>query len=407
MPTQIAYQRELSRRLYEGELPVIAGANTSSTGTTITDLLGNLNYSSGDTNFYDGIYVTVVTSAEAARGETRVTRGGWAVTGSLTVDPSVGSLASGDLFVLSKHPPRLLQDAINRLLRNTYQPTFFPLSLHIMGNDANDMEPSSIATDYSSTNATNSLESAIVFNGAQSLQIDATSAGGFANTGNIGVSDGQTLYAAVMMYSTSGDSGTFRVVNVTNSNATIEEAKTDEPSFMEMFIRFSAPASCEQIDFRFIADANTDIIYVDDFQVWRQDNGVYPLPSWIEWPEQIIDVRGFPQGTAGPTSDDDFRANERASMSLNWHMEREDRRADVPVHIWVQATDTRPYVYAHRPFAELTAADSTSNADLDAVVEDAAFLVLHPDRAEQYLSVLRQHRLGGAVVVAPKRVGVR
>ncbi|KKL89459.1 hypothetical protein LCGC14_1914470 [marine sediment metagenome] len=407
MPTQIAYQRELSRRLYEGELPVVAGANTSSTGTTITDLLGNLNYSSGDTNFYDGIYVTVVTSAEAARGETRVTRGGWAVTGSLTVDPSVGSLASGDLFVLSKHPPRLLQDAINRLLRNTYQPTFFPLSLHIMGNDANDMEPSSIATDYSSTNATNSLESAIVFNGAQSLQIDATSAGGFANTGNIGVSDGQTLYAAVMMYSTSGDSGTFRVVNVTNSNATIEEAKTDEPSFMEMFFRFSAPSGCEQIDFRLIADANTDVIYAEDFQVWRQGAGVYPLPSWIEWPEQMIDVRGFPRGTGGPASDNDFRANERASIPLNWHIEREDRRGASPVHIWVEATSARPYIYAHRPFAELSAAGSTSNADLDAVVEDAAFLVLHPDRAEQYLSVLRQHRLGGAVVVAPKRVPVR
>lgn len=341
-------------------------------------------------------------------GVGRVTRGGWTVTGSLTVDPSFSTTpAANDTYVLSRHPPRLIQDSINRLLRNTYTETFSPLSLHIMGNDANDMEPSTTATDYSSTNATNSLESTIVFNGAQSLQIDATSAGGFANTGSIGVNDGQTLYGAVMMHVTSGDSGTFRAVDVTNSNATVEEAKTDEPSFMEMFIRFSAPAGCEQIDFRFIADANTDIIYVDDFQVWRQDNGVYPLPSWIEWPEQIIDVRGFPQGTAGPTSDDDYRANERASIRLRWHVERVDRRADVPVHIWVQATDTRPYIYAHRPFAELTTTQATSNADLDAVVEDAAFLVLHPDRAEQYLSVLRQNRLGGAVVVAPKRVGVR
>ena len=79
----------------------------------------------------------------------------------------------------------------------------------------------------------------------------------------------------------------------------------------------------------------------------------------------------------------------------------------MPFRIWVESTSARPYIYAHRPFAELTADDGTSNADLDAVVEDAAFLVLHPDRAEQYLSVLRQNRLGGAVIVAPRRVGVR
>ena len=73
----------------------------------------------------------------------------------------------------------------------------------------------------------------------------------------------------------------------------------------------------------------------------------------------------------------------------------------------MEATSTRPYIYAHRPFAELTTTQATSNADLDAVVEDAAFLIIHPERAEQYLSVLRQNRLGGAVVVAPRRVGIR
>ncbi len=408
MPALIDYYRELSRRLYEHDLPQVSGTQGGTNASALQDTTGNLNYSSGDVNFYDGIYARLVTSANVSSGDSRVTRSGWAVTGTLTVDPDFSTTPTAtDLYVLSRHPPALLDGAINRLLRNTYTETFFPLSLHVMGNDANDMEPSTTATDYSTTNGTRALESTIVFNGAQSLKLTATSAGGFANTGNIGVSDGQTLYAAVMMFVTSGDSGTFRVVDVTNSNATIEEAKTDEPVFMELFMRFSAPGGCEQIDFRFIADANTDIIYTDDFQVWRQDGGVYPLPSWIEWPEQIIDVRGFPQGTAGPTSDDDYRANERASRHLDWHVERVDRRADVPVQIWVQATDTRPYIYAHRPFAELTTTQATSNADLDAVVEDAAFIVNHPDRAEQYLSVLRQNRLGGAVVVAPTRVGVR
>ncbi len=407
MPTRFAYQRELSRRLYEHELPVVVGTNTSSTGTTITDITGNLNYSSGDVNLYDGIYVYVVTSAEATRGESRVTRGGYAVTGSLTVDPSISSLASSDLFVLSKHPPRMLQDALNRLLRNTYQESFSPLSLHIVANDNNDMESSGLDGDYAKTNAAIAAETTIVHGGAQSIKVtDDGSGGGYANVGSIGVPENKSLYAAIMGYATSGDSMTFRVINVTDSNATIKDATTDEPSWMELVMTFTTPADCEQIDFRFIADAAADVIYGDDFQVWHGGGGVYALPSWIEWPEQMIGVRGFPQGTGGPNSND-YRANEKASVPLRWHPEREDRRANKPVHIWVEGTSMRPYIYAHRPFAELTADDGTSNADLDALVEDAAFIVLHPDRAEQYLSVLRQNRLGGATIIAPRRVGVR
>jgi len=386
----------------------VAGTNTSSTGTTITETGGNLNYSSGDTFFYDGVYVTVVTSAEAARGETRVTREGWAVTGSLTVDPSVGSLASGDLFVLSKHPPALLQNSINRLLRNTYQPAFAPLSLSVFASDNNDGEASTIADGYTvaAGGAALTAETSIVFNGAQSIKSTNNNANEyFALNSQIGVNDGQSLYAAAMCYVTQGDDAIFRVMDVTNS-ATIDSATSDEPSWMEMVYPFSVPSGCEQIDLRMIGVGADDVIYWDDIQVWHQGEGVYPLPSWIEWPEQMIDVRGFPQGTGGPNSND-YRANERASVPLRWHTEREDHRANKPVHIWVEGTSTRPYIYAHRPFAELTADDGTSNADLDALVEDAAFLVLHPDRAEQYLSVLRQNRLGGATIVAPRRVGVR
>ena len=89
MPALIDYFRELARRLYEHELPQVAGTNTSTDAATLTDLLGNLNYSSGDVNLYDGIYVQLVNQTDDVdNGVGRVTRGGWAVTGSLTVDPS-------------------------------------------------------------------------------------------------------------------------------------------------------------------------------------------------------------------------------------------------------------------------------------------------------------------------------
>lgn len=408
MPAFIDYYTELCLRLYSHDLPAVTGTNTGTNASNIVDLTGLLNYSSGDTSFYDGVYARLVGTDDVSSGDSRITRGGWTVTGTLVVDPDFSTTpVSGDLYTLSKHPPKLLDDAINRLLRNTYAETFFPLSLHVMGNDANDMEPSTIATDYSTTNGTRATESTIVFNGAQSLKLTATATGGYANTGSIGMPESKALYAAIMCYVTSGDSATFRVVDVTDSNATIEDATTDEPSWTELVYPFTVPSDCEQIDFRFISDASGGVAHWDDFQIWHNGSGVYPVPSWLEWPEQIIDIRGFPQGTTGPASDFDYRADERASVHLNWHVERVDRRADVPFRIWVESTSMRPYIYAHRPFAELSATEDTSNADLDAVVEDAAFLVLHPERAEQYLSVLRQQRLGGAVIVAPQRVGVR
>ena len=410
MPANIDYFRELARRLYEHELPQVAGTNTSTDTATITDLLGNLNYSSGDTSFYDGVYVTLVKGSDnTTKGESRVTRGGWTVTGSLTIDPAITTPAADDLYVLSKHPPRLLKDALNRLLRNTYAETFFPLSLHVMGNNANDMEPSTIATDYTAENSgTLATESTIVHNGAQSLKVTAGAALSGATTGAIPVFEGKPYYAAVMCSVKLGDAADFRIVNVQDSDAQIDDnATTDEPSQTELVIPFTPPTGCEQVEAFMLGTANGGIAYYDDFQIWHGGSGVYPVPSWLEWPEQIIDIRGFPQGSTGPASDFDFRADERASVHLNWHVERVDRRADVPFRIWVESTSMRPYIYAHRPFAELTATEETSNADLDALVEDAAFIVLHPDRAEQYLSVLRQQRLGGATIIAPRRVGVR
>jgi hypothetical protein len=280
-----------------------------------------------------------------------------------------------------------------------------------MGNDANDMEPSSIATDYTDEGGGGSIatESTIVFNGAQSLKTTSTGAANRgASTGNISVYENKPYYAAAMCSVQQGMDADFKAVNVQDSDAQIDDnATTDEPSWSELVILFTPPSGCEQVDILMLGVAQNDVAYWDDFQIWHGGPGVYPVPSWIEWPEQIIDVRGFPRGTGGPGADFNWRADEQASISLNWHVEREDRRANVPLRIWVEATSTRPYIYAHRPFAELSTAGSTSNADLDAVVEDAAFLVLHPDRAEQYLSVLRQNRLGGAVIVAPRRVGVR
>jgi hypothetical protein len=402
MATMLVMLRDLAERLYRESHWPVTGTATSGTTTTLVDTAG-LVYSSGDANQFDRKYAYI----EFSTGESsRVTEGGYAGgTGTLTLSPAVTDIGTENYIITDQHID-VLKNAINRVQRNLFFETFYPLSLHVMGNDANDMEPSTIATDYSSTNATLATESTIVFNGAQSLKITATSAGGYANTGNIGVSDSQNLYAAMMMYVTSGDSATFRVVDVTDSNEPIEEATTDEPSWVELVYPFSVPTDCEQIDFRFIADASGDIIYGDDFQVWRNGRQVYSLPSWITRPEQLLDVRAFPQGVGGPASDNDYIANERRSQPLSYGFESVDRRGNLPLHIWVDAGSARPFIYALRPLAELSADTSNSVAEQDFVVRWAEKLVREPDKASETMALLRAIHFQRVTTELPNRIGV-
>ena len=380
MPARINYQRALSRLLYQGTHDPITGTTTSTTATEVTDLLGSLNYSTGDVNAFDRKYVILMEAADASlRGVSRVIEAGWAVAGTLTVDPAFAvTPVSGDIFIISDHPPAVLAENINLVITNMYEETLWPLSLHIMGNDANDMEPSTIATDYTAENSgTLATESTIVFNGAQSLKVTAGAALSGATTGAIPVFEGKPYYAAVMCSVTLGDAADFKIVNVQDSDAQIDDnATTDEPSWTELVIPFTPPSGCEQVEAFMLGTANTDIAFYDGFQIWQAGRGIYPLPSWVTRPEQVIDVRSYPRGASGP-GDLDWRSNERRSRPLSWGFERGDRRADVPVRIWVENPgSSRPFVVLTRALSELTTDILTSPADEDNVVFWAAKLTL-------------------------------
>jgi hypothetical protein len=125
-----------------------------------------------------------------------------------------------------------------------------------------------------------------------------------------------------------------------------------------------------------LATGTGDVAYWDDFQIWQAGRGIYPLPSWVTRPEQVIDVRAYSRGTSGP-GDLDWRSNEQRSRPLSWGFERGDRRADVPVRIWVENPgSSRPFVILKRALSELTTDILTSPADEDNVVFWAAKLTL-------------------------------
>jgi len=205
-----------------------------------------------------------------------------------------------------------------------------------------------------------------------------------------------------------GDDADFRVVNVQDSDAQIDDnATTDEPSWTDLVIPFTPPSGCEQVDIFMLGKASGDIAYWEDFQIWHNGDGIYPMPSWLTRPAQLLDVRGFPLGSGGPASDFDYRTHEQGSQPLSYKVESVDRRANQPFRLKVQATSTRPFIYALRPLVELSADTSNSVAEQDFVVRWAEKLIREPDKAAETLALLRAIAFQRVTTELPTRVGVQ
>src|SRR3990172_7702437 len=337
-----AIRGRVAERAYAGRYAPITGTATGGAVNSVIDSAYAI--PGATTDHFDFKIVKIATDAGGAaadpEGDVRyISEGGYTVaSGTFTVPVAfTAAVASGDTYEVHEIHPDEIDNIIKAKVRNIYAPTFFPLSMHIVQNDANDMEPSSIATEYDVTGgAALATESTIVHNGAQSLQATCNVAlEYFSLKAVIGVNAGQQLYAGASCYVTSGDDAIFRAWDTTNA-AAIDSATSDEPSWIDLVIPVNIPSGCEQLDLRGIGVGSNDVTYWDDIQVWRQGTGVYPLPSWITRMDQVVDVRAFRLGTGGPSNDFDYRTNEERSYSLSWGFEREDLRADRPLHIWVE-----------------------------------------------------------------------
>ena len=374
--TMKAIRAIVAKRAYAGRHSPIISTATGGSTTTVVDSAYAI--PGATTDHFDFKILKIATDAGGAgaapEGEVRyISEGGYTVA-SGTFTPSVNftaAVASGDTYEVHELHPNEIDNIIKAKVRNIYAPTFFPLSISIFQNDANDMEPSSIVTDYDVTGgAALATESTIVHNGAQSLQATCNVAlEYFSLKAVIGVNAGQQLYAGASCYVTSGDEAIFRAWDTTNG-AAIDSATTDEPSWIDLVIPVNVPSGCEQLDLRCIGVGSNDVTYWDDIQVWRQGTGVYPLPSWVTRKDQMVDVRAFRLGTGGPSGDLDYRTNEERSYSLQWGFEREDPRADRPLHIWVEGCgQDRPYIVARRALTEPTSDTSSIFFDPEIIAE--------------------------------------
>src|SRR3990172_4295261 len=305
---------------------------------------------------YSGRYAPIVSTAASGTFATEV--------------DFTAAVASGDTYEVHEIHPTEIDNIIKRKVRNLYMPTLWPLSMLIVQNDANDMEPTSIATDYD-TGGGGALatETSIVYNGAQSLKMTCSAANEYVSLkALLGVNETQQLVAAVSCYVTSGDDAIFRVWDTTNG-AAIDEAASDEVRWMDLIVPFSVPTGCERMDLRLMGVGSDDVIYWDAVQVGAPNRQVYPPPSWIPRPEQIEGVVAFPQGQTGPGTLQ-YRPDEWNSYKLNWGFERVDIRADNELYVWVESPGySRPYVIARRNLPEPPSDTSAINFEPDLLVE--------------------------------------
>ena len=410
MATRIGIHRALAQRLGRGKLSAITGTNSSNVNTTLIDAT-QLAYSSGDANAYDRVFVYTVQAADAgARGYSQVTEGGWDIANTtLTLSPAIASLTATDLYLLSLEHPDVLVNAINEVQRNDYEEFWFPLSVHIVKNDCNDMEASTLATDWDVTTgaAVATASTSIVYSGVQSLALACNATNEYAALETVlNVSEGQRFNAAIMCSVTQGDDAAFRIWNVT-ANTEIDSATSDEPAWMNLQPpAFTIPSGCEQIDVRLEGIASGDVTNWDQFQVWYDDAGVYPLPSYITSTAQLLDVVSVPQGDPGPGADEDWRTNEYGSRPLYWEWESKN-----PDSMRIKVRDSgeaRPYLVTLRPRPELSSDTATTTMDKDSVVDLAADLILDPESGYKRLAAVREVALA-RTRPAPLigRVGVR
>ena len=407
--SRINLYRRLAGVLGRGKLEVVIGTATNTTNTTQFTDTSRLKYASGDANAYDRVWVYAMEAADAStRGFGRITEGGWDFANGVSAytPATMSGFAVTDPYVLTREPPDELHSAIDLVLNHDYMSTQFPLSMHIVQNDCNDMEASTVATDYELTTggAAAAAETTVVYHGLQSMALTCDAANEYAALkAQIAVAEPEQLYAAAYCSVTQGDDAAFRIWDVTNDEE-IDSATSDEPAWMNLQPPlFTIPSGCEQIDLRLEGIGSDDVTRWEDVQVWYSGGGTYPLPSFIESPSQLLGVICYPRGTPGPGSDNDYFPSEYSPREIPWYWVSQDPGS---MRIFVSGGDARPYLQVLRARPGLSADSSTTTANSDWLVAMAEKVIREPEEA---MALLGAHKAAQLVrpETRPLRVGTQ
>ena len=197
---------------------------------------------------------------------TRISKRPSQAAGLITVTAAPASLTNGDTFDILFRPWRFEDiDTYIDQARAEYIPEklLLPLTAFTDG----DMMATSPTTDWgTAVNATPTKVAATFPLGLRVLRVTASANDGFALTNDLPVEENKSYYLEVtgMIASTgvAADAGTFQLIDVTNSNAsiTLDNSAIDrfEPEVLANSV--TVPSGCEQVHVRFACTLSGDII---------------------------------------------------------------------------------------------------------------------------------------------------
>lgn len=214
--------------------------------------------------------------------------------GSGTITPARGfpsNIQSGDGYeIYSALSPDGWNDAINAGLTRCQYISKSPITLITDG----DMEAAGTSS-WSGTNATIAKSTSdAVTDGAQSLVVTNTSAGGYANpSADQPCTPGRAfrLWVDYRVVSTGGEHAQIAIKDVTHGTFIQSAISPDQYTGQNtqggmMSVGFAIPAGCVRFQIQLIGQESTAVVAWDDLVVYDTRQFRYPMPSWITFREQ-------------------------------------------------------------------------------------------------------------------------
>ncbi len=261
--------------------------------------------------------------------------------------------------------PEFARESINDALNEMEYTEVLPLTLVTDG----DMETTN-STGWTGTNATPTKGRTLVQLGKHSLSVAASAANGYAASGAVVVTPGETLIVAAPVY---GDKKQAELVlyDVTNS-ANIETARHDEEGWAILAFTASAPADCYEVAAWLRTKTNGGTTYWDFVGILKASQRTYPAPSWLDKDCNFLKLAYLP---LGPALGSDNARNAYA-MWPDWlaHLHTfgtiQAERGVVPLRLQMgQAPPSYPVlVIGKRNYPSLTLEVDTTTADKNTVV---------------------------------------
>jgi hypothetical protein len=299
--TRKSFRQSVLKRLYRGRYPVASTTTGGGTSTTVVD--SGLTAGAVD-NDYLRAWIYIVEAGTADYGDiSRVTN---QVSGTLTVSPAFagGATDSGqDYEIHYIFHPNEINDTLDEVLQSVEYGIMVPLAL----NSNPSFEHATMTTGWTATNATLAAETTIVRFGRQVAKLTLTADAGYIQSDTVNLPPGSSVYCATQVFCTSGDAAVLRLINIDDSNATIESGRTDQTGWSEVAFNAALPSGCERVAIRLEGVTNTDVVYFDHGVILPYGTKEFSFPADAEWSFDLSKVFYFPRGTGiAPATTSEF-----------------------------------------------------------------------------------------------------